>query len=285
MMFRDYVATGELMPVALPSKNITTLHDFTAEVEKYIGSTLESMAWYRGCGKATYLLQPGLYRHTNITDASKLLEQDSLMISRFKQRCIPYLPHRVNDIWEYLFLMQHFGVPTRLLDWTENPYVALYFALEKAGRSKDSSGGYIYHEDAAVWLMDPPAWNRTVFSYQGYKKGVLSLSDSLIDGYSPAAQPHSMNSDPAAMYGAHNISRIVAQKGVFTMFGKNSSSMESLFANGGFPPACLNKLVIPKGAIASLRAAILAVGITESVVFPDLDGLSREIKRQFGYEE
>ena len=60
------------------------------------------------------------------------MEKESGIIDRFKERCIPHLDRQLVGDWEYLFLMQHHGVLTRLLDWSENPFFALYFAIESA---------------------------------------------------------------------------------------------------------------------------------------------------------
>jgi len=75
---------------------------------------------------------PSLYRHTSITEPQALMELEEKILQRFRERSIPYQPTRVEEEWDMLFLMQHFGVPTRLLDWTENPYIGLFFALTGA---------------------------------------------------------------------------------------------------------------------------------------------------------
>jgi hypothetical protein len=60
--------------------------------------------------------------------------------------------------------------------------------------------------------------------------------------------------------------------------------MEEVFSAESFPANCLTKLVLSKSVISPLRKSLLNQGITESVVFPDLEGLAREIRRIFGFE-
>jgi hypothetical protein len=60
--------------------------------------------------------------------------------------------------------------------------------------------------------------------------------------------------------------------------------MEALVQNATCPPAALSRIVIPPSRIQSMRKALLNLGITESVVFPDLEGLAQETKRYFGFD-
>ena len=76
------------------------------------------------------------------------MEKESEIIDRFKERCIPHLDLQLVMDWEYLFLMQHHGVLTSLLDWSENPFFALYFAIESAPY-KLTGGSPKYSESAA----------------------------------------------------------------------------------------------------------------------------------------
>ena len=61
--------------------------------------------------------------------------------------------------------------------------------------------------------------------------------------------------------------------------------MEQVFTQDSFPPNCMTAIVLQKSAIKKMRKSLLNHGITESVVFPDLEGLAREIKRVFGFSE
>jgi hypothetical protein len=180
--------------------------------------------------------------------------------------------------------MQHYGIPTRLLDWTENPFIALYFAVMSAPYELSKSGRSTFASAASMWILDPVAWNRHSLSHQSFDGGVLVPGDDALKGYRPTPSFAGMCNHPVALYGAHNSARIVAQRGVFMIFGQNTSSMEKAYVEVGFPDDCLIKVTIAKTVLADIRRSVLKHGITESVVFPDLDGLSREIKRVFGFE-
>ena len=93
-----------------------------------------------------------------------------------------------------------------------------------------------------------------------------------------------MNVQPVALYGSHNSPRIVAQRGVFTIFGKSTKGMEETYVSEAFPNNCLMKIVLDRSILPAMRASVLNNGITESVVFPDLEGLAREIKRDFQFD-
>lgn len=272
------------MPTQLEAKPIKTLVEFTTFVEGQEGSR-----WYRGSGDSEeYKLVPTLFRHPRLTDPDKLLVYEADIIKRFKQRSMPYLnrPLRDDGNWDLLFLMQHSGVPTRLLDWTENPYIGLYFALTAAKYDKTPKGAR-YRKDAAVWVLDPIKWNTKAL--EGYSDPPTTLTpedDVVRNGYKPgegATGGSSRRSDPVAIYGSYNSARIVAQRGVFTMFGTSTQPMEEIYEQKNFPQDCLLKLNIPRDAIENLLEKLIGVGITDSVVFPELEGLAREIKRQFKY--
>jgi len=260
-----------------------TLTDFVALVDGLQSKTEESL-WYRGCGKLTHQLQPTLYRHKRKKKISELSLLELQLMTRFRQRSIPFHDRSLLDDWDALFFMQHYGVPTRLLDWTENPLVALYFALMSAPYKAKKSGELHFSSDAAVWILDPIAWNRKSLEHQSFDGGVLTPGDEALKGYKPVPSYSGMFNHPVGLYGAHNSSRIVAQRGVFTIFGQNVEPMETVFEKNSFPSDCLIKIILRKEELHTMRKSLLQHGVVESVVFPDLDGLAREIRRTFGFE-
>ena len=109
----------------------TSLPEYLSLIESRQSRASQSL-WYRGCGSATHTLLPSLYRHGKSKTPEAFADLEKQLMTRFRQRSIPYHNRSLADDWDALFFMQHYGVPTRLLDWTENPLIALHFALMDA---------------------------------------------------------------------------------------------------------------------------------------------------------
>ena len=262
-------------------KTIKTLKEYIEFIEDNIPKSASKILWFRGSGKLNYNLSPSLHRHPSINTPEKIIDLEQSIMIRFNQRSVPFLnnPLDKRNEWEVLFFMQHYGVPTRLLDWSENPYIALYFALTSAVKENN-----IYTENICVWVLDPILWNRQVLSHLSYNGGILTIEDEQAKSYKPNTPISLIPSKPIAIFGTHNSPRIVAQRGAFTCFGKELSPMEDLFVKDKFPNESLRKIVIEKDDIDQILISLLSIGFTDSVVFPDLDGLSKEIKRFFDFK-
>ena len=99
--------------------------------------------WFRGQMKAGWELIPKLYRGDYLEIHNR--EIDDEIREEFITRTPILSESKPADEWEWYFLMQHSGAPTRLLDWTDGALLALYFAV------KENTG----KNDAAVWVLDP----------------------------------------------------------------------------------------------------------------------------------
>ncbi len=97
---------------------------------------------YRGQNCDLPLL-PKIGRYKKSID--DLLEIELALIEEFEKRSIPFLGFEPDNDWDFLACAQHFGLPTRLLDWSENPLIALWFAVAN-GESKSKNG--------VVWVLD-----------------------------------------------------------------------------------------------------------------------------------
>ena len=175
--------------------------------------------------------------------------------------------------WDLYFLMQHYGAPTRLLDWTDSPTIALYFAV------RDNPGYY----DSAVWMLDPYELNKRVAG----KREIVAPS-------APGANPEDLNrvnpwlpprwtkkhppEEPIAIFPTHIARRISSQKSSFTVHGKNEFGF-SKFQTGKNP--CLIRIVIPGHAVRDIRLDLKNYGIDDTLIFPDLEGLGRSLMTNY----
>lgn len=272
--------------MAKPStRTIRTLTEYNEHCDQVRGGTNKKL-WFRGIGDCdNHTLKPSLYRHPKYKSPEDLAEVEYKLTQRFRERCLPFNPPKFEGCWDYLFFMQHYGLPTRLLDWSENQYVGLYFALTSVAR--DSKG--VPLTSPAVWSLDPVSWNRHSLSDISYDKGILSVGEGdnagtdYLGGHHHRPDYDGLRKYPVAMYGSHNSPRIVAQRGVFTVAGKSSAGMEEDYDDGGFPSGSIARVKIARNSIGNITKALEAVGISDSMIFPDLHGLSIELTKSFGF--
>lgn len=166
--------------------------------------------------------------------------------------------------------MQHFGVPTRLLDWSENALAGLYFAGDYDPRS-------CTHTDdctPALWVLNPLELNSQNPRRSGMQSEILTSSDEDISGWAPGVLETRFAPDPVAIYGTHNSKRIAAQQGTFTVGGKTVDPLE--MTDLGQAPGVLVKIVLQM-THSDIHRALKILGVTRSTIYPDLPGLAHDI--------
>ena len=97
---------------------------------QYLKSLKDQHAWlFRGINNKDFELIPGIARGWK--EKLDITGLEAAFLNKFREQSISYVSPLPSNDWEWLMLAQHHGMQTRLLDWTENPLVALYFACEK----------------------------------------------------------------------------------------------------------------------------------------------------------
>lgn len=224
--------------------------------------------WFRGHADAAWPLTPGAHRAPFDGFSEHRLRHDFLL------RAQPFLGELAvapRSDWDWYFLMQHYGVPTRLLDWTESALVALYFALLPAG----AAGA---EPDACVWLLDPRRVN-TVLA--GIGDFVPIYSDAQVAPYLPRLWDESeagLPQAPLAIDPPANSPRLAAQRGKFTVHGLDRAGLQGQRRLGDG----LQRIRIPARHKPALRRQFLVTGVSEGTLFPGLGGVAADVVTLYG---
>jgi hypothetical protein len=188
--------------------------------------------------------------------------------------------------WEWYFLMQHHGVPTRLLDWTDGALIALHFAVRDK-HAPVRSDSLVYVLDP-YWLMDHLEKRLPDYKIAKENWGVFLkkhpnerfTEDDWDRSYLPDDEEGQKETPlpkvPILFDSTHVTRRIAAQRSRFMIFGNDPKWMAEMAAR---KDSHLQVITIPAGSIKEMRLELRDAGVTESVIFPDLDGLGRELKQ------
>ncbi len=264
----------------MPNVEEHKLDSFTAvlkAVEDF--QSKNDLSWFRGCNDSTHALVPSLFRHPSKKKVETMRELELDIARVFAQRSPPFVQQSFRDEWEQMFFMQHYGIPTRLLDWSESPLIAMYFALTGGERYANGKP----KKDAAIWMLNPAMWNRGALSDISFTGGVLDTSKEQVRSYGPNVDLEQRKNLPVMIYGTHNSPRIVAQRGTFSLFGKSKDCMATAYKAAEFADGILHKVVVPKEKREEVALSLLKKGVSDTTIYPDLQGLSLELKKHFGF--
>lgn len=228
---------------------ISKIGELSEEIAK-LCKNYDGPLWYRGHGNSDWNLVPGYYR------SNKKISEHSLLI-RFRQSATMLVDKPPVDSFDWLFLMQHYGVPTRLLDWTESPLVALYFCVNSEPE-----------KDGAIWILKPSELNRIArIRAKGEDGFIPSFQDAELVPYTIENMRGNnvVELPPVATIASRNNPRIQAQLGAFTIHHIEEGPIERLGDS-----THTQKILVSADAKDSLKTELELLGFTKFQMFPEL---------------
>lgn len=251
--------------------------------------TVSSITFFRGQANASWGLSPSLYREG-------LFQSESVLLTEIKHACPNEIP---DNRFDTLVKMQHYGMPTRLLDATTNPLVALYFACESQ-HEKDKDGAvYAFPNLPVSWSTEPIVELIMDFVFD-YDPRHVRMDEMLkhVKGKSSNAGHMQMPDDIESLLHyltmpvfpvmpAKTNARIEAQDGTFFIFGMTRDRQEERKHSRALGPECYSfnpvyiatpdqlwakteTLMIPSSAKDRILGELDMMGINERKLFPDL---------------
>jgi hypothetical protein len=213
-------------------------------------SELPVKSWFRGHSDESWPLKPSIAREVNPSSA---LEKQLKLEFENQTTFLDPASHPLG-IGKCNFLMQHHGLPTRLLDWTTSPLVALYFAV--CNKKHDD-------KDACLWVLDPSQLNR--FYKEAYPLECDGKNENLyID-----------NTDTVfAIHAPYTNLRMKMQRSEFTVH-THYNAIEGDVSASVF---LKEKIIVSKALKNELRNKLRSLGIDRSFLFPDLDNIAITVK-------
>lgn len=213
--------------------------------------------WARGHAKSCWRLKPYAHR------VDRELEAQRVMLFRTRAPAVHSSCPDRGDLASWLVLMQHHGLPTRLLDWSESVAVGLYFAVQHEPQSGD----------AALFLLSPGALNEVVTGTSLICDLSTPSLRSMIEAGSVVNRKECEDPLIAAVISSAIHSRAHMQQSAYTIHSSLAVPLDE-------PPDCdvyLRKLVIPQAALDRVRYDLRSLGINRSLLFPDLTNLAAEL--------
>lgn len=233
--------------------------------------------WFRGHKCATHELTPTLYRPPGLDD-----EPSAFNVFWARGRALRQFDHLdPGDYWDWYFAARHHGLPSRLLDWSANALVALFFATELHNPSECCKRA---NEPARVWLLDPIAMNELFFAdarlcipndrdaadfVQHWLPNKLNHAQP---GFRAEGREYS-SQHPVAIYPSATNERLIAQQGMFTVHGSTKVPLDEQLRAATRSPR-LTHIDIDRAAVPRIRRQLGWLGLNRFAVDADADGLA-----------
>lgn len=217
--------------------------------------------WYRGEEDASLSLIPSIQRSQKRIDSERYITND--FYTKAKQ--IMDNPPDKKNYAGWVAIMQHYGLPTRMLDWSRSPLIATFFATETWRQTPDI--------DACVWALSPLRLNESQgFGSCIYPNDAETTQEMLLPAFKHNHHNHELDDRILACSSTEHNLRMYSQQANFTVHN-SLKKLEDICDED-----TLFKIIIPHGRKEYFIKSLRVFGITEGSIYPDLEHLSRELK-------
>lgn len=209
---------------------------------------------YRGQSQDKTLL-PKIARY-NLPDAERIERE---MLADFQRRSVHLIDYQPANSWDWLALAQHHGMATRLLDWTENPLIALWFSMSPQFDMTVSE------------FLPVPAYS-VVWGFNVPGEDIINSTedrDPFSGGGNKVFKPNHITKRISAQFGWFTIHKASPAKR-FVPFEHNKDYRDRLF-----------KIRIESSCFAECRRRLHNFGINSASMYPDIDGLAKHVEWMF----
>ena len=269
---------------SMETSKIGAISTFLQQLESQ-GSERKRLRFFRGHSKTSYEITPSIYRD------SGWIKNEATMLKELILRCPNDFPSGLKT-FESLVKMQHYGLPTRLLDVTSNPLVALYFAC---GLQEGEDGEVVVFEFDVeeVKYFDSDTVNVISNLSRMPPDFIISKSDEIIEfNENPSTKQllHEIGQDKPHFKSEIKRSdlirvvcvkprldnvRIVRQEGAFLLFGCNNVKVEPAKLE---PSTIAVRLTINSEKKQKIRDQLALLGISHATMFPEIEQVATHIK-------
>ena len=276
---------------------IASIGDYLKEIIRITQNDNEGntyFQWYRGHADKEWELIPKVQR-SFVGSEEDLFRKERYYTNDFQARASvfksPALP--IDEYANWLTLMQHYGLPTRLLDWSRSPLVALYFAVSDESQCD---------KDGCIWMLTPGKLNESqhlekpsmidgkeydnVYIYNTKHKIIATMIYSAFRRWKFSSEPNAITPEDrkfahrfedlkdkiAACYPTEADGRVYNQFAAFTVHNSIKKLVDIC------DDSTLLRITIPHEYKSHLRYELAVCGITQSYIYPDLEHLAKEIE-------
>lgn len=281
-----------------PDTKIGALSTFLELLDK-LGAAGNQLRYFRGHSKSSYQIKPSIFRN------SGWIGNEATMLKELILRCPDDFAGGLTT-FQCLVKMQHYGLPTRLLDVTSNPLVALYFACESHEKNDEDGEVIVFNYDVEAVkyfdsdtvsvvanlsrrpadfmvpdpvVFDPPDPEKSIEAFNSQDPIKLILHD--IGNDKPHFSPKVIRDDLGRVVCVKPLldnPRIIRQEGAFLLFGCDKTKDQPAKLED---KAIAARLTINCDEKRNLRDLLHKLGISQATMFPEIEDVAAHIKKSY----